>query len=260
MPGRLEGKVVIVTGGGSGMGEASSKLFAQEGAKVVAADINEVTGKKTVDVIKAVGNEAIFVKCDIAKPEDAENLAKTAVKTYGKIDGLYNNAGINPVADVLETSLELWNKTMDVNLKGMFLVSKAVVPEMRKNKGGSIVNTSSGDFTQSWFREVAYVASKGGVVGLTRAMAVDLARENIRVNVLLPGTIVTPLTIKAAEDMGDKETMMKHMTSTHPIDRLGQPEEVAKVALFLLSDDASFVTGASIAVDGGYSITHEILH
>jgi meso-butanediol dehydrogenase / (S,S)-butanediol dehydrogenase / diacetyl reductase len=260
MSGRLDGKVVIVTGGGSGMGKASSILFANEGAKVVVADIDEPSGRKTVEEIKSKGKDAIFVKCDISKTEDANNLAETASRVYGKIDGLYNNAGINPIGTVLETSDQLWDKTLDINLKGMFLVSRAVIAKMKKSGGGSIVNTSSGDFTLSWFREAAYVASKGGVVGLTKAMAVDHARDGIRVNALLPGTIMTPLTLKAAEDLGNKEEAMKHMTSTHPIGRLGEPEEVAKVALFLLSDDASFVTGASIAVDGGFSITHEIVH
>ncbi|MGA2199334.1 MAG: SDR family oxidoreductase [Nitrososphaerales archaeon] len=259
MTGRLSGKVEIITGAASGMGRAASLLFSKEGARVVAADINEVDGLKTVETIRSSGGEAIFVKCDISKPEDAERLAREAVVAFGKIDGVYNNAGINPIGDVLETSVEVWDKTLDVNLKGMFLVSKAAMPELIKSHG-AIVNTSSGDFTLTWFREAAYVASKGGVIGLTKAMAVDFAKHNVRVNAILPGTVLTPLTLKAAEDLGNKEAAMKHMTSVHPLGRLAEPEEIVKVALFLLSDDASFVTGASIAVDGGYSITHESIH
>ncbi len=259
MQGRLSGKVEIITGASSGMGRAAAILFAKEGAKVVGADINEVDGNKTVEEIRSSGGEAIFVKCDISRPEDAENLAREAVRAFGRIDGLYNNAGINPIGDVLETSIEVWDRTLNINLKGMFLVSKAALPELIKSKG-AIVNTSSGDFTLTWFREAAYVASKGGVVGLTKSMAVDFAKYGVRVNTILPGTVLTPLTLKAAEDLGNKDAAMKHMTSVHPIGRLAQPEEIVKVALFLLSDDASFVTGASIPVDGGYSITHEITH
>jgi NAD(P)-dependent dehydrogenase (short-subunit alcohol dehydrogenase family) len=259
MQGRLAGKVEIITGVSSGMGRAAAILFAKEGAKIVGADVNEVDGNKTVEAIRSAGGEAIFVRCDISKPEDAEKLSREAVGTFGKIDGLYNNAGINPIGDVLETTNEVWDRTLNINLKGMFLVSKAALPELIKSHG-AIVNTSSGDFALTWFREAAYVASKGGVVGLTKSMAVDFAKYGVRVNTILPGTVLTPLTLKAAEDLGNKEAAMKHMTSVHPIGRLAEPEEIVKVALFLLSDDASFVTGASIVVDGGYSITHEIAH
>lgn len=259
MQGRLAGKVEIITGVSSGMGRAAAILFAKEGAKVVGADINEADGNRTVEAIRSAGGEGIFVKCDISRAEDAERLAQEAVRAFGRIDGVYNNAGINPIGDVLETSIEVWDRTLNINLKGMFLVSKATLPELIKSHG-AIVNTSSGDFTLTWFREAAYVASKGGVVGLTKSMAVDFAKYGVRVNTILPGTVLTPLTLKAAEDLGNKEAAMKHMTSVHPIGRLAEPEEIVKVALFLLSDDASFVTGASIAVDGGYSITHEVAH
>jgi NAD(P)-dependent dehydrogenase (short-subunit alcohol dehydrogenase family) len=263
MPGRLEGKVIIITGAASGMGRAASILFAKEGAKVVAADIDEVQGKKTVETVRSNGGNATFVKCDVTKIEDTENVVKETVRIYGKLDGLYNNAGINPIGTVVDTPMEVYDKVMNINLRGMFTLSKYAIPEMKKNpNGGAIVNTSSGDFTLTWFAEAAYVASKGGVIGLTKAMAVDHAKDKVRVNVLLPGTIKTPLTEKSIADIaargGNVQEVMDFMTGCHPMGRLGEPEEVVRVAMFLLSDDASFVTGCIMAVDGGYALTHEI--
>ena len=263
MSGRLEGKVIIISGAASGMGRASSVLFARERAKVVAADINETEGKKTVETIRAAGNDAIFVRCDITKLEDAENVIAEGVKAYGRLDGLYNNAGINPIGTVVDTPMDLYEKTMNINLRSMFMLSKYAIPVMKKNpNGGAIVNTSTGDFLLAWFAEAAYIASKGGVIGLTKAMAVDHAKDKIRVNAILPGTIMTPLTDGAVRDMaargGNRQEILDFMISCHPMGRLGQPEEVAKVAMFLLSDDASFVTGCMMTVDGGYSLTHEV--
>jgi len=259
----LQGKTAIVTGGGSGIGKAVCLLFAREGAKIVAADIDELQGKKTVETIRFSGGHATFVKCDVTKIEDTENVVKEAVRTYGKLDGLYNNAGINPIGTVVDTPMEVYDKVMNINLRGMFTLSKHAIPEMKKNpNGGAIVNISSGDFLLTWFAEAAYVASKGGIIGLTKAMAVDHAKDKIRVNVLLPGTIKTPLTEKAVADVaargGNVQEVMDFMIGCHPMGRLGEPEEVVRVAMFLLSDDASFVTGCVMTVDGGYTLTHEI--
>jgi NAD(P)-dependent dehydrogenase (short-subunit alcohol dehydrogenase family) len=263
MSGRLEGKVVIITGAASGMGRAAAIHFSKEGAKVVAADIDEIQGRKTVEMVRSNGGNATFVKCDVTKLEDAENVVKESVRAYGKLDGLYNNAGINPIGTVVDTTMDVYDRTMNINLKGMFMLSKYAIPEMKKNpNGGAIVNTSTGDFVLSWFAEAAYVASKGGVVGLTKAMAVDHAKDKIRVNALLPGTIKTPLTEKAVADIaargGNVQELMDFMIGCHPMGRLGEPEEVVKVAAFLLSDDASFVTGCMMTVDGGFTLTHEI--
>jgi meso-butanediol dehydrogenase / (S,S)-butanediol dehydrogenase / diacetyl reductase len=259
MPNRLTGKVEVITGAGSGMGRAAAILFAKEGAKVVVADVSEATGKETVDTIKSEGGSAIFVKCDISKPEDAQHLAQTAIKEYGKIDGLYNNAGINPLGNVVDTPIELWDKIMNINLKGMFLVSKYIIPEIRKNpNGGAIVNTASVDALIPWYNEAPYVASKGGVVSLTKAMAVDHAKEKIRVNAILPGPINTPMSESILKEFGDKrKEVEEYVLSLLPIGRVGQAHEVANVALFLLSDEASFVTGVILPVDGGFSSTKE---
>ena len=256
---RLSGKVAVVTGASSGIGRASAILFAKDGAKVVVADKDPAGGKSTVESIKAIGCEATFVECDVSNVKDAERLAESTIKTYGRIDALFNNAGINPVGTVVDTPLDVWDAVLDTNLKGIYLVSKFAIPHMKKNPGGgAIVNTASVDALLAILNEAAYIASKGGIVSLTKAMAVDHARDKIRVNCICPGAILTPLFDAWVKEAGAAgQDLVAEMTRMHPLGRIGTPEEVGRVALFLLSDEASFVTGAVVTVDGGYAATKE---
>jgi len=249
----LAGKVAIVTGASSGMGKSAALLFPRNGAKVVLADVDENGGKEVVEMInKQSGNtsrNAIFVKTDVSKKGDAERCIKIAVSEFGGVNCLYNNAGINPVGTVTDTSEELWDRVIDVNLKGMYLMSKFAIPEMQRKGGGSIVCTASVDGVLAIYNEAAYIASKGGIIALTKSMALDYANDKIRVNCVLPGAIQTPLLEKFMKDnpsVGDQ-------SHGHALGRIGEPDEVVNMVMFLLSDMSSFVTGAIIPVDGGYS-------
>lgn len=246
----LKGKSVIITGAASGMGRAASILFARNGAKVVVADVDEKGGLETVEKVRKFNEgEAVLAKTDVSKSRDCEECVKAAVEEFGKLDCLYNNAGINPTGTVVDTSEELWDKVLGINLKGMYLMSKFSIPEMRKAGHGSIVCTSSVDGVLAIYNEAAYIASKGGIIALTKSMALDFASERIRVNCILPGAIRTPLLerfMKENPSVGDQ-------SKGHALGRIGEPEEVANMAMYLLSDASSFVTGAIIPVDGGYS-------
>jgi dihydroanticapsin dehydrogenase len=245
----LQNKVVIVTGGASGIGRASSILFAKNGAKVVIADIDEGGGQVAEEISKE-GYEAIFVKTDVSRAADAQNCVKYAVTRFGSLDCLFNNAGLNPTGTVVDTSEELWDRVLDTNLRGIYLMSKFAIPVMRlSGKGGSIVCTASVDGILAIYNEAAYIASKGGIIALTKSMALDFAIERIRVNCILPGAIRTPLLEKFMKE----NPVIGDQSKGHALGRIGEPEEVANVAMFLLSDFSSFVTGAAIPVDGGYS-------
>ncbi len=249
-PLRLAGKVAIVTGGGSGIGRASALLFSREGATVVVADWEEEGGSGAVKEIVASGGRAIFAKTDVSKEDDVRNMIAAAVRTYGRLDVLFNNAGIEGEMGVLtgDHSLELWNRVIAVNLTGTFLGCRYAIPEMLKGGGGSIVNNASVAGLVGFAGIPAYCASKGGVVQLTRTAALEYATQGIRVNCLCPGVIDTPMVRRAAPD----ETARAAFAQLQPVGRMGQPEEVAALALFLASDEASFVTGAAIPVDGGF--------
>jgi NAD(P)-dependent dehydrogenase (short-subunit alcohol dehydrogenase family) len=247
LSGRLDGKVAIITGAGSGMGRAASLLFTREGAKVVAVDFNPEGGKETINLVKKQGGTAIFVQTDVSKASEVEKMVKTAVEKYGRIDILYNNAGISgggkPITDLTE---EEWDRVININLKGTFLCSKYVIPEMLKIGRGSIINIGSEMGIVGMANGSVYSASKGGIHALTRSIAAEYAQRNIRVNSLAPGTIETPM---ATRRMTDKRRQFLYHRIA--MGRLGEPEEVAAVALFLASDEASYVTGVCLTVGGG---------
>lgn len=245
--GVLNGKVAIITGAAKGIGESTARLFATEGAKVVVSDIDEKNGKMVVKAITNSGGEAIFVNADSSKAKDNEELVATTVKSFGKLDIAVNNAGIGgPLAKTAEYPLDGWNEVINLNLSGVFYGTKYQIAEMLKNGNGSIVNITSILGQVGVSNSPAYVAAKHGIVGLTKTAAIEYAKNNIRVNSVGPGYIKTPL----LDGLDDKT--LDYLVGLHPIGRLGEPEEVAELILWLASDKASFVTGNYYAVDGGY--------
>jgi len=244
---RLEGKVAIITGGSSGIGRATAELFAKEGAKVVVADYNARAGQEVVQVIEDAGGDALFVEVDVSDAAQVQRMVQAALEAYGGVDILFNNAAVLIFGTVLDTSEEAWRRVMDINLTGVFLCSKAVIPHLIERGGGAIINMSSSTGAHDGNgNAAAYVTSKGGVTLLTRCMAIDHAKDNIRVNAIAPGPTDTPMLRGAMSP-----EQLAAFATTFPMKRLGQPEELAHAALFLASDEASFVTGAVWAVDGG---------
>lgn len=250
---RLKGKIAVITGAGSGIGKATAKLFAEEGAKVVVADINPHTGEEVAHQIKEERGEAIFVQVDVAHSADVQRMIQTALDSYGRIDILFNNAGIaGELWD--ETTEEKWQKVINVNLTGSFLACMYAIPHMRKQGGGIIINTGSIGGIRASGKSPAYAASKGGLIVLSKSLARVLAKDNIRVNCLCPGAVDTGLT---EAFMGYPKTEEERRTKTAakiagiPLGRVSKPEEIAFGALFLASDESSFVTGAAFQMDGG---------
>lgn len=248
---RLKGKVAIVTGGSSGIGESTAILFAREGAKVVIAARDVVKGDEVVNKIRGDGGEAVFFKTDVSNENDIKTLIAQTIFKYKKIDILFNNAGIELQKPVTETTGEELNKILDVNLKGVFYGCKYAIPYMIKNKRGSIINTASAAGVVGYPNLAAYCASKGGVVLLTKEMALDYAKHNIRVNAVCPGAIETPMIKRFISKSPHPNATEKQMAEMHPLGRMGKPEEVANAVLFLASDESSFVTGQAMLVDGG---------
>jgi NAD(P)-dependent dehydrogenase (short-subunit alcohol dehydrogenase family) len=251
---RLENKVALITAAGSGIGRASALLFAQEGAKVVVTDIDPNKGQETVNLIKKYGGESIFVKADASKVSDMENMVKVAVGTYGKLNILFNNAGMPGAFKLDGVSEKEWQACVEVNTKGAFFATKYAVPELRKAGGGAVIFTAStAGLVGSSFSPV-YSLAKGGIVNLTRAFALLLAPDNIRVNCVCPALVDTPM---APGFMGPgtaeekAATQMMFLKNAVPLGRMARAEEVGHAVLFLASDEASFITGAALPVDGG---------
>ena len=243
---RLEGKVALISGSARGMGAAEVRLFAQEGAKVVIADLLEDEGRKLEAEINDSGGKALFVRLDVTNESEWRGAIESAVRTFGKLDVLVNNAAIIRTERVLETTVQIWDDVMSVNAKGVFLGTKSAIPEMRKVGGGSIVNISSGAGITGSQQNAAYHASKGAVRIFTKAAAIQYAKDNIRVNSVHPGPVDTAMLSSIRSDSDNQERL-----GLVPLGRVGRPEEVAYGVLYLASDESSFVTGSEVVIDGG---------
>lgn len=247
MANRLQGKVAAITGAGMGLGQAAASLFASEGARIVVGEIKEEEGRETVSHIENQGGEAVLVQMDVRQGKDAERLTRVAVDEYGRLDILVNNVGVQINKDVVDTSEDEWDFVVDTNLKSMFLCSKYAVAQMRQQGGGNIICVSSLSGLVGNGLQASYNASKHGVIGLVRSMAVDHAADNIRVNAVCPGSMNTPLTETIPEEK------LAPYRDANLMKRFAAPGEIAKAVLFLASDEASFVTGSVLVADGGYT-------
>jgi cyclopentanol dehydrogenase len=249
--GRLDGKVALITGAARGQGQAEARLFAREGAKVLLGDVVDDEGAQVAREIAAAGGEARYVHLDVSRRADWEAAVALAESLWGRLDVLVNNAGVAAREGIDETTDELWDRVISINQTGTFLGMRTAVPALRRAGGGSIVNISSVLATMGSGNSVAYTASKGAITAMTRTVSVELATENIRVNAVHPGAIETPM---VQQLLGDDREMRREMIARHPIGRVGEPDEVATGVLFLASDEASFVTGATLVIDGGNTV------
>ncbi|MFD0715009.1 SDR family NAD(P)-dependent oxidoreductase [Paenibacillus sp. GCM10027626] len=252
---KWSGKVAIVTGGGGGIGRAVARRFAQEGARVVVVNRTAAKAEQTAEEIRAAGGEAIALPADVSLEADVSRVVADTLAHYGRIDVMVNNAAICPQVRLTDLSLSQWNEVITNNLTSVFLFSKAVIPAMLQAGGGVIVNVSSVHAVATLEGYSAYAASKGGIAAMTRAIALDYAKENIRANVVLPGAVHTPMLESSVKNLDTpKEEIMRQWNDSQPIGRVGQPDEIAAVVLFAASPENSFMTGATLVADGGMTI------
>ncbi|TYP68958.1 SDR family NAD(P)-dependent oxidoreductase [Paenibacillus methanolicus] len=249
---RLKDKVILITGSGSGIGRSTALLFAAEGAKVIVNDLSEEKGEETAADIRAAGGEAVYYKADVTDPASVQPMVDGIVSTFGHIDVLFNNAGISGVGALHEIEPEMWDKVVNVNVRGVYVPSKYVLPYMMERRGGSIINMSSCIAEIGLARRAVYAATKGAVLSLTKSMQVDYAPYNIRVNALLPGTIMTPFVENYLRtSYADPEEAINGLKSRQLSGEIGMPEDVAQAALFLASDESKFMMGSPLYIDGG---------
>jgi len=247
----FSGQVALIAGGATGIGAGCAQAFAASGAAVVVADIDAGAAETTIEAITTAGGKARFVSCDVADEAQVEGLIADVVATEGRLDVVHANAGLESMQKATEASLPHWNRVIGVNLTGVFLVCSAALRQMYRQGSGSVIITSSPHAVATVPDAAAYAASKGGVHALMRALALEAAPAGIRVNAIVPGTIDTPMVQRESRVAADPDEQMKRFAASHPLGRMGRPEEVASVALFLASDAASFVTGSAVSVDGG---------
>ncbi|MFZ0797670.1 MAG: SDR family oxidoreductase [Terriglobales bacterium] len=248
---QLSGKVAVITGGASGIGRATAVLFAREGAAIALADVNADAGQRVADEIAQSGGHAFFEPMDVTRAADCQRLVARAIHEFGRIDILFNNAGIIRRATVLDLSEEDWDRVMAVNVKSIFLLSREVIPHLQKASGGTIINTASGWGLAGGAKAAVYCASKGAVVLLTKAMAIDHGPQKIRVNCICPGDTDTGMLREEALQLGEENSRFHAESAKRPLGRVGTAEEIAQAALYLASDASSFVTGTALIVDGG---------
>jgi NAD(P)-dependent dehydrogenase (short-subunit alcohol dehydrogenase family) len=252
---RLANKVVLITGGGSGIGKASCLLFAREGAKIVVVDLKRETAEATAQEIGKAGGQARAFAADVSKTKDAEGMIQFSEKSFGRLDVVFNNAGVFHAKDdsVTNTPEDIWDMVIDINLKGVYLGCKYAIPALLRAGGGSIINTASFvAIIGAAAPQIAYTASKGGVLAMTREIAVEFARKNIRANALCPGPVDTPLLAELLSDPARRQRRLVHI----PMGRFARPEEIANAALFLASDESSYVNGSTFLVDGGITAAY----